>query len=155
MVGRRAWYYDVDATALGIAYGTVLPGGAEHYDLHHPVRDLAWLRRLASTVSSPQTRVHLGEVATGDTFVDAVALDALPLRWRERIEASAAVDMESAAWAEAASPHGIPVTVVRIISDHVHTGERLPFRRACARIGEVAARRLLAPLEERSDGAGE
>ena len=155
VVGRRAWYYDVDATALGIAYGTVVPGGAEHYDLHHPERDLVRLRGLIAAVSSGKAGVHLGAVATGDTFVDATALGALPRRWRERIGESAAVDMESAAWAEAVSPYGIPITVVRMISDHVHTGRRLPFRRACARIGEVAARRLLTGSEEHTGDPGE
>ncbi len=142
VVGRRAWYYDVDATAIGIAYGTAVPGGAEHYDLHHSERDLACLRDVVSEVGDLGATVRLGEVATGDTFVDAAALRALPCLWRERIEMSAAVDMESAAWAETASSYGISTTIIRMISDHVHTGTRLSFRRACTCIGIAASRFL-------------
>jgi len=38
--------------------------------------------------------------------------------WAARVDAPAAVDMESAAWARAAAAHGIPYVVLRAISDH-------------------------------------
>ena len=143
VVGTGTRYYDVDATALGIAYGTATPRGAHSFELYHSERDVQNLREVVAEVSDRGATVHLGEIATGDTFVDRAVLRTLPPRWRERIETSPAVDMESAAWAETSSPYRIPTTVLRMISDHVYTGGRLPFRGACALLGEIALRWLL------------
>ena len=38
--------------------------------------------------------------------------------WAAKVDAPAAVDMESSAWARAAAAHGIPYVVLRAISDH-------------------------------------
>lgn len=56
------------------------------------------------------------------------------------------VDLESAAWAAAATAAGIPWLVVRAISDHAHEALPLPFGRLAGPGGQVARARVAAHL---------
>lgn len=82
------------------------------------------------------TRVLAGTITTGDSFLDRELFDALPRPWREVIERSCAVDMESAAWAETAQTYAVPWVGVRVVSDHILLGTRTRFGRACRLAGQ-------------------
>ncbi|XAM00670.1 5'-methylthioadenosine/adenosylhomocysteine nucleosidase [Phycisphaeraceae bacterium D3-23] len=83
-------------------------------------------------VASP--RVHVGSVASGDQFIASAAA-------RARVEALVpgvlCVEMEGAAVAQVAHEHGVPLTVVRVISDGAAEGSAVDFQRF---ITEVASR---------------
>jgi len=59
-------------------------------------------------------KVVLGPLATGDEFVSGEEAKA---RVREALPHAMAVDMESAAVGQVAHEHGVPVTVLRVVSD--------------------------------------
>lgn len=63
---------------------------------------------------SDSARVHGGLVATGDQFIDS---DAQRHAIREALPEVVAVDMEAAAVGQVACDYGVPVAVVRMVSD--------------------------------------
>lgn len=135
VIARRTGFYDVDLTALGLPAGVLIRGGMA--DTEAPLRpkreDLErTLRELGEDGA-----LHEGLILTGDTFLNPQLLQELPEAWRVRIASSCAVDMESAAWTQAADRAGVPWIVIRLISDSVASGSRLPFPAVCLRAGAI------------------
>ena len=78
--------------------------------------------------------VHIGTIASGDQFVScAAALSQIA----ERVPGVLCVEMEGAAVGQVAYEHGVPLTVVRVISDDASEGAHVNFQRF---IDQVASR---------------
>ncbi|MEM9415427.1 MAG: 5'-methylthioadenosine/adenosylhomocysteine nucleosidase [Planctomycetota bacterium] len=78
--------------------------------------------------------VHVGPIASGDQFVSSSA--ALE-RIASLVPGVLCVEMEGAAVAQVAHEHGVPLTVVRVISDGAAEGAHVDFQRF---IDQVARR---------------
>lgn len=130
VLGRRCWYYDRDATAVGAPLGAVEPSGTDRFDIQVPEH-----------LTSARGFV-VGTIATGDSVVTPALLESLPAAWRERLSRSDAVDMESAVWAERALSEGIPIIVARTIYDAIGFSPTRPmsFRAAATQSGATLAR---------------
>lgn len=126
--------YDEDATALKMPLGTLLRGQASVTPLpgSPDLRDAA-----AQIADKLGTAVHRGRIASGDTLLTRQTLSVLPENRRRLIERSVAVDMESSVWVDFARRGEIPMVLVRFVSDHVPTGERLGFVHACETVGDM------------------
>ena len=109
VAGARVAYHDVwcgDGNAYGQVQG--LPAVFEA-----DPRLLACARRL-SEAGGLESRIHCGLICTGDQFItDRAKLDAI----RAAFPDVQAVDMESAAIAQACHQFGVPFISFRIISD--------------------------------------
>ena len=78
-------------------------------------------------------RVVVGDVASGDRFVSTDAeRDAL----RRRVPSAVCVEMEGGAVAQVCHEQGVPLGVVRVISDGADDGALVDFNRF---IGEAAS----------------
>lgn len=131
--------YDEDATALKMPLGTLLRGHASVT----PLPGLPDLRDAVARIADDHgTAVHRGRIASGDTLLTRRTLSVLPENRRRLIEGSIAVDMESSVWVDFARRGEVPLMLVRFISDHVTTGERLGFVHACEAVGKMIAAAL-------------
>lgn len=133
-------YYDVDCTALGAVAGSLQRGSSPLLRAPMTLPPASLGERDGSGAENPRE----GVILTGDSFLTAELVRALPPVWRERITDALAVDMESAAWAEAAHRVGVPWCVTRLVSDTININRvgsestaRLPFTEACRRAGEL------------------
>lgn len=134
VIAREVGFYDVDLTAFGA------PPGAVHS--RAPAELTATILPDPATIGvrpapAPASAgcVVTGRVLTGDCFLNDRLLRELPPAWRQRIVASQAVDMESAAWVTVADRDNVPWVVLRYISDDITSNERMPFPVACAAAG--------------------
>lgn len=106
VVARQTCYHDVYC-GEDVAYGQI-PGQPERFDAAPE------LLAKAATLDGCGTRIHTGLTVTGDWFVDSRE------KMREiadRFPEAMAVDMESAAIAQACRQRGVPFVSFRIISD--------------------------------------
>ncbi len=113
--------------------------------LAQPLDDEAAARRAALGITEP--RVHEGLVISGDRFVATVeASGAL----RAALPDALAVEMEGAAAAQVAHDFGVPVAVVRSISDRADDSAHGDFGRFvgdhASRVGEALVRSWLRGL---------
>ncbi len=105
VVGACYAYARADARAFGYAMGQV-PGMPATFEADH---------RLVAAARSytGELTVHVGEVVSGDTFVDGPLVDEV----RRDFPAALSTDMESAALAHTAHLFDLPFVSVRGISD--------------------------------------
>ena len=99
--------HDVDVTALGLPQGTLLDEPLA-WPTDDALRDAA-----VHAAEASGRRVHTGRIASGDQFI------ASPDRVRALHETFGclAAEMEGAAAAQVASKTGVPIVVIRTISD--------------------------------------
>jgi adenosylhomocysteine nucleosidase len=109
--------HDIDVTAMGFEPGRLL-GEPPSW-----VADAVLSGQVAAAAESLGARVHRGRIASGDQFVADHAQGA---SIRERFGA-VAVEMEGAAAAQACGKLGVPVAVLRWISDAADAGAPVDF----------------------------
>lgn len=102
--------YDMDTTPLGEPRGLLSIGGRELVELPSNAATVAALADAAAKNGEP---ARIGMIATGDRFVAGADAKAEILRHFPAL----ACEMEGAAIAHAAYAGGIPVAVLRVISD--------------------------------------
>lgn len=147
--------YDEDATALGMPLGTLHRERDPRLRIASPpgIPDPArWITGAIAAGVYEDRSLHEGLVVSGDTLLTPRTVAAQPQERRELIDHALAVDMESAIWARTAAWAGIPLVVLRLISDQVVTGERTGFVRSCEEIGAVV-RELVNACRRGPDGA--
>ncbi len=141
--------YDEDATALKMPLGTLR---RERAAVTKAAGVHDYLDEATRIVRRHEGRVHRGRIASGDTLLTRHTLSALPENRRRLIRGAIAVDMESSVWVNFAERGGVPIVLVRFISDHVTSGERLGFVHACETAGTIIAE-LLRSCRTGPDGA--
>lgn len=106
VVGTAYAYYDANSVAFGYARGQV-PGMPEMYssDSH--------LHAVAASTRLPEQRIRPGKIVSGNSFVTSELVDEV----RTAFPNALAADMESAAVAQVAYMHDLPVVAIRAISD--------------------------------------
>jgi len=119
--------HDVDITAFGHPAGVidgVVAGGTADADLSD---------RLAAAVTQIGSTVHRGRIASGDQFV------ASQIRSRQIAEqfGAVAVEMEGAAAAQACRQLGLPLAVLRWISDGADDQAAADFPKFLEHIAEL------------------
>ncbi len=108
VLSERLVYHDVDVTAFGYAYGQMAM-----QDLYYDA-DAQMLRTFVKAAQEVDLTAHHGLIATGDSFVaDEDRVRQIKTHFPEVL----AVEMEGAAIAQAAHALGLPVMVVRSMSD--------------------------------------
>lgn len=136
VVGEAFRYSIADATAFGYAAGQV-PGQPEAF-----AADPALLS-LAREAAGPGARV--GEMLSGDAFVTAPL--AAPMR--ERFPQALTADMETTAIVQTCTALGVPVAVLRAVSDLCGPAADQQFHLEIDVVAETsaaAAERLIAAL---------
>ncbi len=125
VVSSSAQQYDVDATAFGYAHGIIPQMATSDFPA-----DIT-LNKLAITISKAlnlEAATIIGQLLSGDCFVTNTKGQEI-----RQLFGGTAVDMESAAWAQAAYLHEIPWIIIRSISDqadgkaHADYSEFLPM----------------------------
>lgn len=101
-----------------------------------------WLGADAAALGVTAPRLHWGLVISGDRFV-ATAAESQALR-AELLDALA-VEMEGAAVAQVCHAYGLPLAVLRIISDRADDSAHLDFQRFI----QSVARRMTAAIVQR------
>lgn len=137
VVGATYRYSDADSTAFGYEYGQV-PASPPAFG--GDPRLLALLREELRDVT-----VHVGEIVSGNSFVDARLAPTV----QGRFPAALAADMESTAIAQVAAQMGVPFVCVRSISDLCGPSAASDFEGSLADVAErsvAAVRRLIAHL---------
>ncbi len=139
---------DVDLTPLGFRFGQML-GEPEAYHTDSEMRE--WSKAARANWPDMPT-VHRGAVGTTDSFVyraDQVAL----IEERFGAERVACVEMEGAALAQVCHRLGIPLLIVRSLSDVPATTaeNHLDFNTFLEQAARNAARLLLAMLTDTVD----
>ncbi|MFN9969953.1 MAG: 5'-methylthioadenosine/adenosylhomocysteine nucleosidase [Phycisphaerae bacterium] len=128
VVAKNLWQHDMDASPifppleiplLGVtsiaadeAISVRLRHGAELFAREDFERDVPPHVRQALHLPTP--RVVAGDIASGDRFVST---DAERAALRERVPSAICVEMEGAAVAQVCHEQGVPLAVVRVISD--------------------------------------
>ena len=112
--------YDMDTTPLGEPRGLLSIGGRELVELPTDAEMVAALSRAAGAEGHA---ARLGMVATGDKFVAGADAKAAILRDFPAL----ACEMEGAAIAHAAYAAGVPVAVLRVISDSADGSAKLDY----------------------------
>ena len=112
---NKAVQHDFDLTAFGYAKGYIpTNGNAKQPTFYEPTpADLLefYTRRLSELL--PHLRVQTGTIVSGDVFVHKKS----DKRYLRRTFKAVAVDMESAAIAQTAQANGVPLVILRTISD--------------------------------------
>lgn len=112
--------YDMDTTPLGEPRGLLSIRGQELVGLPADPETVAALTRAAEACDE---KPHTGMVATGDRFVAGADAKAAILRDFPAL----ACEMEGAAIAHAAYAAGVPVAVLRVISDSADGSAQLDY----------------------------
>ncbi|QCV89437.1 5'-methylthioadenosine/adenosylhomocysteine nucleosidase [Acidipropionibacterium jensenii] len=112
VIGDRFVQHDADGTAFGDPIGQV-PGEPRFWRPDEVLSDRVHAAALALTGPGIGHAVVRGTIASGDQFI----ADPARVQWLRRTFDAAAVEMEGAALAQAASHLGVPFAVVRILSD--------------------------------------
>lgn len=139
IISTQVIHHDVDVTAFGYAPGQVprMPGAF----LPH-----SHLIKLAQRVAGEQegVTVHLGSVATGDSFLnDSAKID----RIRERFPAAAAAEMEAAAIAQTCHMFRKPFIVIRSLSDRADGQAQVSFDAFLQKAADNSARMVLSMID--------
>lgn len=128
VVAQNLWQHDMDASPifppleiplLGVSsiaadetLSARLRAGAEQFARDDFEREVP--RRIREELRLPTPRVVVGDVASGDRFVST---DAERATLRARVPSAVCVEMEGAAVAQVCHEQGVPLGVVRVISD--------------------------------------
>lgn len=173
VVGDRLWQHDMDASPLFPPLEIPLLG-VSSFPAQPAIRDRLkaccerFLRDgFATEVGTPAAadlgirspRVIIGDIASGDRFI---ATHAERQSLRARVPSALCVEMEGGAVAQVCHEHGVPLGVVRVISDGAGDGAHVDFGRfvrdAASRYGLGIIRRFLerdAARPEQADKAPE
>lgn len=144
VVADRLYQHDLDASPLFAPMEVPLLGA------RGLAVDARWVERAARAVASfvahlaehvdtadlaalgvTLPRVHVGTIASGDQFISDAAARA---RVAALVPGVLCVEMEGAAVAQVAHEHGVPLTVVRVISDGAAEGSAVDFQRFLDRV---------------------
>ncbi|MEW4354196.1 5'-methylthioadenosine/adenosylhomocysteine nucleosidase [Streptococcus pneumoniae] len=139
VVAERLAYHDVDVTAFGYAYGQM----AAQPLYFESSRYL--LSEMKDVLAESGQMVHLGLIATGDSFIagqDKVA--AIKKHFPDVL----AVEMEGAAIAQAAYSIGLPFLVIRAMSDTAQGDANITFDEFIIEAGKRSADVLIAFLQK-------
>ena len=159
VVAKNLWQHDMDASPifppleiplLGVssiaadeALSSRLRSGAEAFVRDDFERDVP--RQLRDDLHLPVPRVVVGDIASGDRFVST---DAEREALRQRVPSAVCVEMEGAAVAQVCYEQGVPLGVVRVISDSANDHAARDFGRfiteAASVYGLGIVRRALA-----------
>lgn len=137
IVGDSYRYADADATAFGYEYGQI-PSMPAFYPGDEHLLELVRADQADDTV-------HVGEIISGNSFVDA----RLAPTMQQRFPQALAADMESTAIAQVAAGAKLPFLCVRAISDLCGPSAADDFRGAVDTVAERSAAavwRLVAQL---------
>ena len=142
-------YNDVDATAFGYALGQT-PGQPPAFTadagLVARVREVGQVALGAATATSGSSRVHVGQMLSGGSFVTAANVGAT----RELFPQAVSTDMETTAVAQVARAHATPFLSVRGVSDLCGPEAGQEFHISS---DEAAARSPLCPHRKRDIAA--
>lgn len=127
VVGTGFLQHDLDASPIFPRWE--LPGRG----VSRLAADAAWSRRLADAVRREHGEPLEGLIVSGDRFVSSVAEST---RLQRELPEALAVDMESAAVAQVCLDFGVPLAVVRAVSDRADDDAHVDFPRF---LNEVAA----------------
>lgn len=130
-------YHDVDVTAFGYAYGQ-MAGQPARFETDKQLRDAFELALADQDLTS-----KVGLIATGDSFI---ASSAIIQRIKDHFPEVLAVEMEGAAIAQAAHSLGLPVLVVRAMSDTADHEATISFDEFIIEAGKRSAQMVLAGL---------
>lgn len=131
--------YDMDTTPFGEPRGLLQIRGQELVELPADGETVAALTRAAGTCGeTPRT----GMIATGDRFVAGADAKAAILSYFPAL----ACEMEGAAIAHAAYAAGVPVAVLRVISDSADGSSQLDYPTFAAIAAEKCQRIVCAYL---------
>ena len=115
VVARRFLQHDMDASPLVPRHE--VPGyGRAHFDADTALSDdlVRACTQALRDMGLSQERLHQGLIISGDQFVsDSASAQAL----QQALPEALAVEMEGAAFAQVCFDHGVPLAVVRTISD--------------------------------------
>lgn len=145
VVATEAAYSIADATAFGYAPGQV-PGSPARF---HPDEGLARQAEQAARSVDGAAGVRTGLMLSGDAFVTAELADPM----RERFPEALTADMESTAIIRTAAALGVPVAVLRAVSDLCGPAAGQQFHLELNVVAELSARGAVALVE--SVGPGE
>jgi adenosylhomocysteine nucleosidase len=125
VVARRLLQHDMNAWPLVPRHE--VPGyGRAHFEADKTLSDaLAWACEQALLdMGLPTQRLHQGLIISGDQFVcDTAVAQAL----QRDLPDALAVEMEGAAFAQVCHDHGVPLAVVRTISDRADDDAHTDF----------------------------
>jgi 5'-methylthioadenosine/S-adenosylhomocysteine nucleosidase len=137
VVGSTAVQWDVDLTAINDQPVGTLNDGRRELPL-----DAAASARLLQAAQGLGFRTYSGCIASGDAFV----ADQTKVAWLANQFGAVAVEMEGAAVAQVAADAGVPLAILRVISDGAGDEAALDFvtflQQAAQRAAEVMARFL-------------
>jgi adenosylhomocysteine nucleosidase len=153
VVARRLFQHDMDASPIFPALEIPLLGRS-HFDAcaEHSARVERAAREFLSgelfdavpeaelaalgITRGRSPRVYTGDVASGDRFVSSHAERE---RLRARLPGLLCVEMEGAAAAQVCFEYGVPIAVVRVISDSADEGAAADFTRFLRVAGAISA----------------
>lgn len=138
VLADRLVYHDVDVTAFGYAYGQ-MAGQPAYFETDYQLR-MAFEQALAQQ----DLTSRVGLIATGDSFI---ASSAIIQTIKDHFPDVLAVEMEGAAIAQAAYSLGLPVLVVRAMSDTADHEASISFDEFIIEAGKRSAQMVLAGLD--------
>lgn len=140
VVAKNLWQHDMDASPIfapleipllgvsSIAADEVVSArlrhGAELFAREDFERDVP--PQIRNELHLPTPRVVVGDIASGDRFVST---DAERAALRQRVPSAVCVEMEGAAVAQVCYEQGVPLGVVRVISDSANDHAARDFGR--------------------------
>lgn len=150
VLARELLQHDMDASPLFARYEVPLTGRAR-FPADAALADRlavateACLRALPREVGAAQlaafgierARLHQGLVISGDRFVSSAAESAA---LRDALPDALAVEMEGAAVAQVCADFGVPLAVVRVVSDRADDSAHVDFLRFTAEVASVLTR---------------
>lgn len=166
VLARALLQHDMDASPLFPRYEVPLTGRAR-FDVDGRLADRvatateSCLREVAREVGAAhlaafgiaQPRLHQGLIVSGDRFV-ATAAESEALR--RNLPDALAVEMEGAAVAQVCADFGLPLAVLRVVSDRADDSAHVDFLRFTHEVASVLTRMIVVAalsLESEGDGA--
>lgn len=159
VVGKRLWQHDMDASPIFPPLEIPLLG-ASSFECDFRLREILeqsaaeFVRHefqeaigaaAAAELGIPSPRVFSGDIASGDRFV-ASGADRQAVR--SRVPSALCVEMEGGAVAQVCHEQGIPLGVVRVISDSANEYAAVDFdlfvKKAASQYGLGIVRRTVA-----------
>ncbi len=138
VLSERLVYHDVDVTAFGYDYGQMA-----QQDLYF-LADQSMLTCFRQVAQDDGVTCHQGLIATGDSFVaDPERVTEIKKHFPDVL----AVEMEGAAIAQAAQAVGLPVMVVRSMSDTADHEAQVSFDDFIFEAGKRSAQLVLEFLK--------
>lgn len=137
VLAQQLVYHDVDLTGFGYDYGQ-MSGQPLYFEA-----DKQLLKQMEKILSQHEERVHLGLIATGDSFI--AGQDKIE-KIKHHFPAVLAVEMEGAAIAQAAHSLGLPFLVIRAMSDTAQGDAPMTFDEFIVEAGKRSAQALISLL---------